>query len=70
MATLLRGWEQIERYTGLSRYQLARYRKQEGCPIQRWGRHVVLVPETLGTWLIAREKHQVARREAKKTAIA
>jgi hypothetical protein len=59
---MLRGWREIEAYTRLSRDRLSKYRKLEGCPIQRWGRHVVLVPESLGTWLITREKYQIARR--------
>lgn len=67
---LLRGWAEIEAYTGLGERQLNRYRKNEELPIQRWGRHVVLVPESLGTWLMAREKHQAARRAAKKVTAA
>lgn len=65
---MLRGWAEITAYCRLSRDQLDRYRKNEGLPICRWGRHVVLVPETLGTWLLAREKYQVQRRAERKVS--
>ena len=63
---MLRSWTEICAYTRLSRRQLERYRKNEGLPIMRWGRHVVLVPDTLGQWLVVREKDQRARRAARR----
>jgi hypothetical protein len=63
---MLRGWAEITSYLRLSRQQIERYRKNEGAPIMRLGRHVVMIPETFGTWLCSREKFQVARREARK----
>jgi hypothetical protein len=59
---MLRGWGQITEYVGLSEHTLRRYQKREGLPVHRWGRHVVLVPEMLGAWLAARERHQQTRR--------
>jgi hypothetical protein len=63
---LLRGWAQIERYLGLTEKTLQKYRQNEGLPIMRWGRSVVIVPESVGTWLMAREPRQVARRAARR----
>jgi hypothetical protein len=60
---LLRTWAGISEYMGLSERQLQRYAKQEGLPVHRLGRHVVMVPEALSSWLIVREKEQRARRE-------
>ena len=62
---LLRSWAEICWWTRLSRRQLLRY-KREGCPIQRQGRHIRLEPSSYGTWMMAREPHQRARREARK----
>jgi hypothetical protein len=63
---LVRGWRAIEEYTGLDTATLCAYRKREGAPIFRWGRHAVLVPELFGTWLAAREPHQARRRAARR----
>jgi hypothetical protein len=62
---MLRGWAELEAYFRLSRATLNRYRKREGAPIMRWGRNVVVIPETWGVWLAAREKYQIARRSAR-----
>jgi hypothetical protein len=68
-AKLLRGIRAISQYTGLAEGTLHAYRRNEGFPIFRWGRHAVLVPEMLGPWFASREPHQAARRAAKQSGI-
>jgi hypothetical protein len=62
---LLRGWAQISAYLGLREKTIQRYRKGEGCPVMRWGKNVVMVPEVFGAWLCQREPRQLARRAAR-----
>lgn len=52
---LLVGWNEIAKALRKSPRTLRRYVRQEGLPIFRWGRHVVITTTLLDNWLLARE---------------